>query len=56
MAEEVITAATICPATVAEAAPATPILQVKMSIGSKIILVTAPAICAIMGSFMLPPA
>ena len=55
-----VSAATICPATVAAAAPAMPISgrpsMPKISSGSNIILVTAPAICAIIGVFMSPPA
>lgn len=55
-----IAAAAICPSTVAMAAPATPISgkgpYPKIRMGSRIILAAAPATCAIMGSFILPPA
>ena len=55
-----MSAATICPATVATAAPAMPISgktqTPKMSKGSSTMLTAAPAICANMGTFMLPTA
>ena len=53
-------AATICPATVATAAPEIPISgspsNPKMSSGSSTMFVTAPIICAIIGRRILPSA
>ena len=53
-------AATICPITVAIAAPAIPNLCMpnipKIRIGSRMIFVIAPAICATIGVFISPRA